>query len=291
MNFRIWLEMSSLRDILSGVPQSPKYHPEGDVWTHTRQTRRAMDQAIDLLKQAQKEPDSPFANLDLDLTEDETKMLRLAGWLHDIGKHSATAWTTKGGSKMPWQQVPEDPSTLGGKGWQSIGHEDPEHFEPSMEKLGSLWQKMYSKASKQDIDDLWFIIQSHMGALFGKKAFEWVDDDGKFMNKRPIKLTLILELMDQFGRGGGEPEVVLAKLAATAKRKKRKLERTKELEKLKAVEREAIQSPVTMIQWWQAQEKPIRALPGALKGKFPSLPDGEIRKLMKKQGIIFPKDF
>ena len=283
--------MSSLRDILSDVPQSPKYHPEGDVWKHTLQTRRSMDKAINLMKQAQKDPDSPFANLDLNLTDDETKMLRLAAWMHDIGKASATAWTTKGGSKMPRQQVPDDPSTLGGKGWQSIGHEDPEHFEPSMEKLGPAWQQMYEKASSKDIEDLWFIIHSHMGALFGKKAFEWVDDDGKYRNERPIKLTLILELMDQYGRGGGEPEVILAKLAATAKRKKRKIERAIELQKLKAVEREAIQDPSTMIQWWQAQGKPLKALPGALKGRFPDRPEGELRKLMRKQGIIFPKGF
>ena len=119
MNFKTWFEMSALRDILKDVPQHPEHHPEGPVFTHTRMVRQSMDKAIDMMRNAQKKPDNAFSNFDLNLTK-EDNILRLAGWMHDIGKAGATALTV-GREKIPWGEKP-DPST---GNWQAIGHERP----------------------------------------------------------------------------------------------------------------------------------------------------------------------
>lgn len=38
--------MSLLRSMLRGVPQSPKHHPEGDVYSHVRLVRRSLNDAV-----------------------------------------------------------------------------------------------------------------------------------------------------------------------------------------------------------------------------------------------------
>jgi len=281
MMFRNWLEQEeskSIRDLLKGVPQSPIHHPEGDVWKHSRLTRRAMDRAIEGLKAAQQEPDSPFSNLDLNLTKDERNMLRIAGLFHDIGKESATAWTTASGKRVPWREVPEAPETaLGGKGWQSIGHEDPKHIEAATERLSPFWRKLQQQADPKDLEDLKFIIQNHM-SLMSKKAFDWMNNEGKFKNDRRIKLLLLVILMDQLGRGVG-PSVSIDKMKAVSLEKKKKIEQQRRRAQEQEQQRIATTTPESMIQWWIQMKKPLSALPGALKGKF-GLNDNEINKLL-----------
>jgi len=286
MKFREWLEMSSLRDILKSVPQSPVHHPEGDVFTHTRMVRRSMDQAIKLLKDAQKNPDSAFSNLDLSLTPEETNLLRGAAWMHDVGKSSATAWTTDTGDRLPWKSLPPDPD-LPGKGWQSIGHEDPENFEPAMKDLGSTWKKMYEKISDGDKKDLWFLIQNHMKFYqgFGRLNNDMIDDEAKYKNDRRYKLLLLLVLMDRLGRGGDwggasdSAEQTISDMQAAADEKQRAAIAQQEKRAKIDAEKEATSTPEKMVQFWADTGRPPHALPGALKGKFPHLSDDDIRGL------------
>ena len=69
---RIFPELSAL----AGVPQDPRWHPEGDVWTHTR---LVVDQAAKIINQK----DSEFS-------EDEKLVIMLSALCHDLGKVTTT---------------------------------------------------------------------------------------------------------------------------------------------------------------------------------------------------------
>lgn len=146
--------------------------------------RQQLNSAVRHFQQLTVDKDSPFGNLDSDLSESDMNLLRIGAWMHDIGKASATT-ITKG--KI-----------------QAIGHENPEHFEPMMQRLGQPWKRMYDQASGEDKQDLWFMIQHHMNLTnsgFSKKLLmQLLDKTGKFINDRKIKLLLILIMMDQSGR-------------------------------------------------------------------------------------------
>jgi len=280
--------MASLKDILKDVPQNPKHHPEGNVWNHVRMVRQSMNDAIALMNQAQQDPDSPFSNFNMDLSQDEKNILRLAGWLHDIGKASATKWTVDKKKRIHWKEMPpEYEGEEGEKGWQAIGHENPEYFEPEMKKLDSIWHNMYDDASAKDKDDLWFIINNHMTLKpegFGKKRNnQWIDENGKYKNERRIKLLLILIIMDRMGRGtGGSYRTsgpnALAHMTNSAEKQKEKLKKDQELRD-KQKQRANISPKEFIIKWIDA-EKPLSSLEGALRGKFPDLSDENIRSIM-----------
>lgn len=199
--FIAWLNEVSLSGMLRGVPQNPKHHPEGDVLRHTTMVRSALDSAIKLLQDQQKDdPQGPFSSLDLQISSDEYNILRIAGWMHDIGKVATT-----------------DPDDL-----TSHGHDQPENFEKDMRNLSPEWQKMYSNASQQDKDDLWYIIRHHMN-LSDKEGFrskslkrELIDSQGKYKSERKVKLLLILLLMDRLGRGSS-PDLTIKQAKEFAK--------------------------------------------------------------------------
>jgi len=288
MNFKPWLKSEgskSLRalyraliGLLKGVPQSSVHHPEGDVWTHTKLVRKSMDRAIQMLKDAQKEPDSPFSALNLDLTEDEKFLLQIAALMHDVGKAITAAWTDKRGERVPWRDVPESPEkALGGKGWQAIGHEDPENIEAARERLGASWKDVAQHADPKDLEDLDFIIQHHMD-LFGRKAFGFMDEAGNFKNERHIKLLLLVMLMDQLGRGAKADDAhrSLDRMKAVSQHRRASVA----AEKQKALERdEKTATPEAMVQWWiEDKEKPLRVFERALRGKHPHLTDAQVAK-------------
>ncbi len=194
---------------MQDVPQDPVHHPEGSVWNHIMMVRRSMSRAIEMLQEAQAQPGNAFANLNLDLTDEEKNILRMAAWMHDIGKAGATTLNI-GGEHTPWAEKP-DPS----KGrWQAISHETPKFYKPQMRKLkGTPWQSIWEKSGYEDKKDLFFIVNHHMGLRtqsasgFGKRlSNQWIDENGQYKNERKIKLLLILVLMDRLGRGVPDPE-------------------------------------------------------------------------------------
>ncbi len=192
-------EEGTLRDLLKPVPQSPKWHKEGDVFRHTQLVRKNMNVAISLLKDASQDPSSAFSNLDMNLIDSDINMLRLGGWLHDIGKRSATTIGDK-----PWNPVGFNDLS---QKINAIGHEDEEHFEPMMQKLGKPWQDIHQKSDLSDKDDLWYMIRNHMSLndLWSKRLWvDLIDENGKYKNERKVKLLLILVLMDKMGRFGDE---------------------------------------------------------------------------------------
>jgi len=272
MRFGKWMKMreTALRKILD-VPQSPIHHPEGSVQRHTYMVRQALNQAINMLKKQ----NGPFSNLNFDLTPDEKNIVRLAAWLHDIGKSKAT------------QIDPETGKITAHK------HEDPEFFEPAMQELGPIWKRMYEKTSEKDKEDLWFIIKNHMKLNdekgFGRKILDrYLDEEGKYKNERKVKLLLVLLLMDRMGRGGTpdfdrlgakefvkqniEPgEMGLQGLKTASKAMQQKIARGKE-------NQPAPDDPVDFVQ--HLKDKPKNVIQNALKGKFPGISDEEISRLL-----------
>lgn len=274
--------MASLKDILGKVPQHPKHHPEGDVYTHSRMVRKSMDVAIELMKQAQQDPDSPFSEFDMNLDKSEINILRIAGNLHDIGKAGTTAWTVDKNKKIPWQEIPnpdlpENPD-MPGKGWQAISHQDPEYFEPEMKKLDPIWHRMYEKADGKDKEDLWFVIRHHMDLKeegFGKRLSRiFVDGEtGKYKNERRIKLLLVLILMDRRGRGSGtmraSAEEAIVHMIHAAKLAKQRTE--EHAEKIRKQREKSPTDPEEFVKYLKAKgldfHKQIRPV---TKGRFGS---------------------
>ena len=132
MKFSTWAEnrrdlANAYKDIVGGVPQDPGHHPEGDVLAHIRLVRKAIPRAIaelDQLKQSHPQLSYVLKDIDFSLTPEESDVLALSAWLHDIGKESATE--------------------IGGQSWRdpgasgritAYGHQGPEHFLPQIEKL------------------------------------------------------------------------------------------------------------------------------------------------------------
>jgi NEDD4-binding protein 2 len=212
---------SSLRDRLEPIPQSPKWHKEGNVFRHTQLVRKAMKVAIDLLTDAAADPSSAFSELDMNLTQEDINLLRSSAWMHDIGKAGAT---TIGDEKRPNTYIKgtpldqyDQPVDIEKDKISAVGHEKPKYFEPQMQKLGSgsMWHKMYDKVNAAQKDDLWFAIQGHMS--LGSNGFNKIKNSlvdaktGKYINDRKIKILLLLILMDQMGRfGDGESQFGLA---------------------------------------------------------------------------------
>lgn len=187
--FSQWLEdrkgtALKYKGLLQDVPQDPTHHPEGSVLTHSKMVRNSVQQAIQTMQNL----DMPIlSNIDFTLSPDEFKILSLAIWLHDIGKHSAT------------EVQPSGKIT-------SYGHQDPEHFLPQIEKFADIvppeTKELYLK-NKELID---FLISHHMDFMsktgFSKSfRHEWLDHEGKLKNDPKIKLLLILMMADKMGRG------------------------------------------------------------------------------------------
>lgn len=264
MQFRefVWMEM--LRGMLKPVPQPPKWHAEGDVFTHTRLVRQSLNKAVSLIAQAASNPHSAFSNLNMDLNQEAIDILRLAAWLHDLGKESATTVGPLHADTPPqnWKDVPDiDPES---HELHAKHHEKSFNFNPGFRKLmqSKLWQKVMEAQNYEARKDLAFVIRNHMQLrdnLGSKILSRMVDQEGKYKNTRRVKLLLVFFLMDRIGRrdgGGGESEAVesIGVLQRAADKYVLRFKRQSE---------PAPDDPREF-----AKQVPQHILPQALKGKF-----------------------
>lgn len=216
-------------DIIGKVPQRPDYHAEGPVGVHTRMVRGKLEPAIKLMQQSAGDPDSPLSNLDLNFSKEDVNILRLAAWLHDLGKASST---NIGG--VHWKDAPGGDITQA----RAPEHQMQYHFNPMARELlhSPMWKKMYDNTSMEDKKTLWFVIRNHMDISktgFGKELNRrLMGPDGKYKNSRRVKLLLTLILMDRMGRIGSSeeakfsgPEDYLATLGKNAAKHKARLEK------------------------------------------------------------------
>lgn len=193
MNFKQFINIeSTIGDLLKSVPQSNKHHAEGDVFTHTRMVRSRLPMAIDFIKKDQSvNQNSIFSYLDMNISPQEEKILKMAAWFHDIGKASAT-------------KVDLDTGKI-----TAHGHENSKHYMPQIDKLQGPLKEIYKSLSESDKDVLHFIIDNHMSLNqqtgFPKKLWTTIfDEDGKIKNEIKPKLLITFIIMDRTGRIRGE---------------------------------------------------------------------------------------
>lgn len=268
MEFKKWLEMSSLRDILKNVPQSAIWHSEGDVFTHTRLVRKTLPVAIKMFEKARSE--ETFSNLS-SVSSEDIMLLKIIAWLHDIGKRSVSGYkypdkTIEPLSNFPGYTAKQLMSPEFGPGkWTAHGHEGPEHYEPQIKKLGPKWQSILDNLSPEDKEIVWFVVPKHME--FTEKGLsrhikQTIDIDGKFIPDRKIKIWIVFKLMDLMGRGSGmdvaSGEEFLNVLIKVAEEKKRKNLRKK-------VEPD---NPEDFAKYLQAKGLSPEAIQTAVQGKF-----------------------
>lgn len=275
-SFSKWLETrrelaQAYTGTLSGVPQDPGHHPEGDALIHTRLVRKAIPKAVAELQNLQRDPvlGPALADIDFSITPQEEQILALSAWLHDIGKATAT---TIGG--QPWQ-------TPGATGKiQAIGHQDPEHYQPQLDKLKDIAPPETVQLYMQNKDLINFLIEHHMdftSGAFGKQFISQNFQGGKVNNTPQMKLLLILMWSDKMGR---KPEDTIAKaIGKNAAALTNSIEKSR-VQMANAQKRNAADArgPEELAADLRAKNVPINQRIQALK-KFPYLTPEQIAKL------------
>ena len=193
--------MSSLHQLLSAIPQSSIHHPEGNVYKHSKMVVWSYLEAKVMLGKA-KYPCFDNLNFNQNCPLQDIQLLEIAGWLHDIGKVSATTLNIEG-HHIPFNKELILFASWGR--WQAIDHERPEHYKPMMRKLSGFWKRLWWNSSFEDRKDLFFMINHHMDLKsYGfsyRLSKKLIDANGCYKNKRRIKLLIILIMMDRLGRG------------------------------------------------------------------------------------------
>jgi hypothetical protein len=161
--------MSKLRDILRQIPQDAEFHPEGNVWTHTRAVRYALDPALKLLK-------------DFQFDETDRKLLRLAAWCHDLGKAQATI--------------------LHDNRWIAPGHEKPKHLNAVLRQLGRPWEQFWRSGSIENRKAFLHLCIRHMAISdsrgIDRRILRAMKSSDPHRSHR-AKLTIVLMVMDRLG--------------------------------------------------------------------------------------------
>lgn len=182
-------------DTLKDVPENPEHHPEGTTLRHVKLVRRAIAAAAEELQSLKSSPvfSGILSRLDFNLTGDDVEVLKMAAWLHDVGKSTAT---TIGGVAF------RDAQGSQGK-IQAIGHEKPEHYGPQVEKFLALAPEYTRGFYESNRDLINFLVERHMDFAHGGfpgKVISAYFDDGVLKDDRRVKLLLVLMWADKMGR-------------------------------------------------------------------------------------------
>jgi len=280
MKFADWLEnrrdlAKGYKNILHGVPQEPSHHPEGDALAHTRLVRKAIPRAIEELKSLQRshpQLSNVLSNLNFDVSPKEMEVLKISAWLHDIGKASAT---TVGG--LPFLT----PVPMTGK-IQSIGHQDPEHYMPQIEKLKDIAPPETIELFKQNEPLIRFLVDHHMDFVNDKFSRNVVDEffrDGKIVDDPRIKLLLILMWSDKMGRK--PEEIVLKGIAKNADKLAKSAEfGLKRQRRLENQPKSFGGTPDIFVQDLRSRGVDDSVIAKQLPNKYPQLTPQDIQKLL-----------
>lgn len=269
MKFKEWLQNESAIELarqyaqlLRPIPQDPKHHPEGNVLAHTLLVRRSIPQAVRHLLQLKTiEPWSTILQ-DIDVVPDarQMKILKLATWLHDIGKIPATTITTDSGSRH-WTEPGETGKI------RSLRHEDPEYYQPEIDKLVGITPKEIKKTYDENKSLFDFLIQRHMDVSKGGFPKSFVAEyfkNGILVPDEKIKLLLILIYSDKMGRKPQSEESIEKNdqaLKTASEKSKTNAEKNK---------KQDFQTPEDMIKSLKMKNLPLNQILGAVKSKFPT---------------------
>jgi len=269
MKFKEWLQNESAIELarqyaqlLRPIPQDPKHHPEGNVLAHTLLVRRSIPQAVRHLLQLKTiEPWSTILE-DIDVVPDarQMKILKLATWLHDIGKIPATTITTDSGSRH-WTEPGETGKI------RSLRHEDPEYYQPEIDKLVGITPEKIKKTYDENKSLFDFLIQRHMDVSKGGFSKSFVAEyfkNGVLVPDEKIKLLLILIYSDKMGRKPQSEESIEKNdqaLKTASEKSKTNAEKNK---------KQDFQTPEDMIKSLKMKNLPLNQILGAVKSKFPT---------------------
>lgn len=286
MNFKEWTAIregrkelaTAYKQTLSGVPQDPVHHPEGDVLNHVRLVRKAIPKAIQELQIAQTSEDSTIhdilADMNFSLTPKHEQIIALSAWLHDIGK--ATATTIDG---KPWQ-------TAGTSGRiQAIGHQDYGHYRPQMEKLKSLAPQETIDLYVQNEELINWLIEHHMDFASGQgfsKRFVGENFNGhRVKDTLRMKLLLILMWADKMGR---KPEDTITQaigknannlVASSERAAKRSINMANQSTSFQG-------GPEDFANVLKQRQMSPQQRMGAIRGKYPHLSQADIERLVSE---------
>jgi hypothetical protein len=164
--------MSSLRDVLRGVPQDAKYHPEGDVWTHVCLVRRAMNDALAMTRKVFSDVGSPA----------DRKLLRATAWTHDLGKAASTRL-------IDGRYIAPD-------------HEKASAFNPIWRRLGLPWKRLWNACDFEDRKTLLYLVTRHMGISDARGLAPRIGRDLNAKHsalQRRARLVVTFMAMDRLG--------------------------------------------------------------------------------------------
>jgi hypothetical protein len=187
--------VETYKSILVDVPQDKSHHPEGDVFVHSKLVRKSVNKAIAIIQSYKwdEELSCILDNLDLEVNDEERKILFLTAWLHDLGKSTATTV-----DKIPFREA----STLEGK-IQAIEHERPQHYGPQIDKLKPFSTDSILNFFEKNKEVIEFLIKRHMDFAKGGFSKRFIAEnfkEGKLNNDNRLKLLLMLKWADQLGR-------------------------------------------------------------------------------------------
>lgn len=269
MNFKQWFQNESAKELarqysqsLKPIPQDPKHHPEGDVLTHIKLVRRSIPDAEKyLVKLKTKEPwKTILQNIDPVTDDRQKQILKLAAWLHDIGKIPTTTITTDSGTRH-WTE----PGEIGKI--RSLRHEDPRFYQPEIDKLFPLAPENIQDLYKNNKDLLDFLIERHMDVSKGGFPKHFIADhfeNGKLIPSEKIKLLLILIYADKMGRNPQSQESIEKNdQALVAASEKNKINTQKN-------NKPKFDTPQDMIQSLKQKGISNNQIINAVKSKFPS---------------------